>query len=558
MFLFKWFKNKYLATHLPFSIKCRNMWIFVNLVLWILGITTAVLGYAIRGATFDRLLARLPNAFFVLSTPIGLFRVVQSNTVSDNVALYFMYCCAIFVTLESLLVPPNRTTSQTILLLLFVLPTNNIPNWKRHSLVIVPSYLIMMYNSTFAVHNYQRASFMNELENDLMADAISHVRMFFLIPLGLGCVAAQSYAYNETVEKLQRAVGMTKRVSELLAEYNTSEAEAILKDYTETESKKGGDLALVSILSTLVENLNKYRPFLPNYVINNVIDAEGEFRECDVENVENEPASSSSLNILTSISSVSIEKHKSTPLLAMIPTRRTVSYALIDYTVVTDDVIDNPHTLRDFIDRTYRYANMTSGAIHSCVGNTLHMTWNATRPVSTPERRAVDAMLDLRILTKNVSGKGNAMVSSRINVNGSIMTGVGECRMTGTIHQAFLLDISWRHAQCILHQYSRKVNTVVVCQDTAKGTAHATIKMDSFLNTRVEAHVIVDRAVFTKFGVLVSNAVTLAETSSFDESTALLLSISEEEVGFPRTCLEKLLKKIDVCKNFHVSWNEVS
>eukprot|EP00759_Apiculatamorpha_spiralis_P015103 PhF_6_TR2180/c1_g2_i10/m.3584 len=140
------------------------------------------------------------------------------------------------------------------------------------------------------------------------------------------------------------------------------------------------------------------------------------------------------------------------------------------------------------------------------------------------------------------------------------MTGVGECRMTGTIHQAFLLDISWRDAQCILHQYSRKVNTIVICKDTAKETLHCTIKMDSFLNNLVEAHVIVDRTVLSQYGSLLTKAMMLAENSSFEDASALLLSISEDDcpIGLPRKCIEKLLKKMNVCKTYKVSWNDVS
>eukprot|EP00759_Apiculatamorpha_spiralis_P052939 PhF_6_TR6065/c0_g1_i2/m.8795 len=194
---------------------------------------------------------------------------------------------------------------------------------------------------------------------------------------------------------------------------------------------------------------------------------------------------------------------KTIRLLAMIPTQRTVSYGLLDLNIHSDDIIDNPQTLRIFIDRLYRYADITKAAVHSCLGDTVHITWNAVHAVPSPDVSAVGAIKYLTNTTLVSASSGMALTmntssdnlsslssaSSRVEINSSVMTGVGECRMTGTVHQTFLLHIEWRDAQQALHRYAQHVKTNVVCERTARGVSEATMLVDRLFSATEHVNV---------------------------------------------------------------------
>eukprot|EP00759_Apiculatamorpha_spiralis_P031784 PhF_6_TR33579/c0_g1_i1/m.49000 len=479
------------------------------LVAWILIAFDVAIAFLLSPPTMKLFLQKISNVAYIIMVPGALVYANVRGSVSRGTLAYLIHCCAITSSLGALQVLPSRpiVVQTTLVMLGFALA--DLPYWKLQCLTALPGILIPMYNASFGLNGYPMLLIV-EPEEGLSKEILVQSRLFWLIPVTLAAVRTFANAYYESEQKLRNAVSIATEVSELLAVYNTKGATASLSNYSNSVDC---DRNLHSVLEVIVDNMKLYKPFLPNYVLPEE-DSPDNVEERDERSNENVLNAAVVPNVPTvpqqtqTQQNVDIVPRASPPqrLLAMIPTRRTVSYAMIDFAVANDDVIENPQRLRNFVDNVYRYANATMGAVHSCVGDTVHMTWNTTRVIPIAEQCAVGAVRALSPFETRsqygttVSTNVSLLSSSSVAVRGSVMTGMGECRITGSVHQTFLLHIDWRNHQAALHRYVRTVDTtLVVCKATAQKITDVVMLVD-VVEKDVEVYEVTTEAVRKAYG----------------------------------------------------------
>eukprot|EP00759_Apiculatamorpha_spiralis_P014693 PhF_6_TR21216/c0_g1_i2/m.30643 len=467
--------------HLEVENKIRYVFVVVIALLWVFLVIDTIVVFAAAPEVSTMLVKqKIFNLFLLVVLPFGLVRAHREKVVSLGTIEFLIHCFGISLNGAAFQVYPTRPTLFQIMLVLASFAIMNLPHWKLQCLTLLPGLIVNSYNATFGLNGYSMLLFV-DVESGLFREIAAHLKVVVLLPICLFMVRTVTVAYYESASRMEVALVVAKQVSEHLAEYNTQSAETTLLQYSTT---KECDKDLHAVLLVIVDNLKKYKPYLPNYMVN-------------CEESPSQPANvPSSADCTTSPLSPPTPPTPPTPpsaaprvsktvrLLAMVPTQRTLSYGLVDFLFHNDDVMDNPQPLRSFIDRVYRYADLCRGAVHSCVGDTVHVTWNTVTPVSGFQQSCVGL---LRML-KNSSGT-DLTLSSRVEVCGSVMTGIGECRITGTVHQTFLLHIDWREEQLELHRYARMVKTNVMCSETARNIKEPTMLVDV-----LSAYVIEDKS----------------------------------------------------------------
>eukprot|EP00759_Apiculatamorpha_spiralis_P017575 PhF_6_TR23758/c0_g1_i1/m.33215 len=411
-----WFVRTYFSPEFDVDTKCRNSCVVATFLIWIALVGDLLYMFSAEGVTSRNAILKCPSLILTFSLPFGLLRAHTEYFITDATLTYLLSCCVISMNVGMLVNPPTRPQGEQALLLLIAITFMKLPRWREMDLALLPAFIIGKYNATFALHNYPALMIVTPNEG-LVTDILSHIRMVMFVPVVLALVRTQCRAYEYSVKSLQEAVSMTKTVSEHLAVYNIKHAELALQEYG---SVRGYDHGLHSNLASIVQNMKKYKPFLPNYVIPiDSVSISPSFDDEDPEDVivpdevVTLPSSSSphrSLPPTLPSSSQPLITLPSSPVLETIPSLRNVSYALIDFALCSDDVIENPRPLKAFIDGVHHYANITRGALHTCIGDTIHVTWNAVRLVASPEMCAVG-------MIESCSRKRPA-ISSRVEVCG--------------------------------------------------------------------------------------------------------------------------------------------
>eukprot|EP00759_Apiculatamorpha_spiralis_P005270 PhF_6_TR13204/c0_g1_i1/m.20861 len=520
--------------------------------------------------TWERFLQKFSNIVFVVTIPVGLCRAYfEKQNLSHATLSFFAQICNICTSISAAQVNPVRTTHLQAILLMNVIAITDLPYWKTQCLTLLPGMIISAYNATFGLNGHAMIV-MVEPETGLFREIIAQSRILWMVPISLIMVRTLSMAYSASLRRLEGAVAIAKSVSEHLAEYNTKAAEAVLSEYS--NNNLNCDYALLTALRVIVDDMKKYKPFLPNYVV----DSEGEEESEDTmyatetsvvkgavvskrrpsngrgcaplpppEPQEDSPTmqtSSPPHHLLLERRSRREEKHP--PKLVMIPITRRVTNALLDFRVVCDDMVANPNVLRQFIDTVYRYANASKGAVHSCVCDTVHMTWNAVNQSPIPEQSAVRS-------THLLNNPKDAASSTRVQVHGSVMTGLAECRITGTVHQTFLFQIDWLDAQQALHRYARHVGTNVVCAHTAKAITDVTMCVDVLENHQkpLLVYELTTCEIHDKYGFIMEGAVKALIDNDVDLARRVLSDVdglSSRSIGGIPQSVEYLRKKVIV------------
>eukprot|EP00759_Apiculatamorpha_spiralis_P016242 PhF_6_TR22542/c0_g1_i4/m.32041 len=445
---FQRFKDSWLKS--TFLQKCRRIFLLLSLFTWIVVLIDIFISLGLSTLTLDRFAQKISNIMMALLLPFGLLRGFHQPDISDGVVVYLLYVFIAGTFLGILTKTCSRPHLINITVLLLLIQMQSLRHSKVHCAFLAVALLIFVYNATFGEHGYMSLHIVAP-DQTLNDDIIAHIRGMVYLGFALAAVYYQTQAYMTSVTSVERAVAVAKAVSEHLAEYNTKAAEKVLQRYAVLN---GHDRELHTTLSLIVHNLKRYKPFLPNYIVGGYESSSsspgaGGGDEGDDNNNNNTNNNDELEDVMEDASNndkVDVESRPNavvpfsapTPsqpqdgssrkpsLLAMIPTSRLVSYTLLQFNVRTDDIIDNPQTLRAFIDKAYQYANATNGAIHSCIANTIHLTWNATRPVVAPQRCAIGAF---RCFQERFRlNDSTRTLSSRVEVYGSVMTGPGECR----------------------------------------------------------------------------------------------------------------------------------
>ena len=110
-----------------------------------------------------------------------------------------------------------------------------------------------------------------------------------------------------------------------------------------------------------------------------------------------------------------------------------------------------------FVDRAHTVAKETQASIHSFLGDTLRVTWNAGPPkVVQHEAKGVLFLCRLR------KDSGDPTVA----VCGAVSTGMGSYQMAGGEHQAALLHLEWMARLNALHTVAAGHSAILMCGPT--------------------------------------------------------------------------------------------
>eukprot|EP00759_Apiculatamorpha_spiralis_P034333 PhF_6_TR35404/c0_g1_i1/m.51506 len=183
-----------------------------------------------------------------------------------------------------------------------------------------------------------------------------------------------------------------------------------------------------------------------------------------------------------------------------------------------DDFVDTPTPLRNFIDKVYEYANTTNGAVHTCIGDTVHITWNAALPVSHPALTAVGIFPHLQTQ------------DNLVQIRGSVTSGSAECHVAGSTHQTFLLhNSSWGYVnQRLIHQFVRRSGTNAVCLRTADKVhrIHPILRVD-VLDNEVDVYVLTSHEVVQKYSEVMDKVLKLAVRGEYEDALFAMQNITE-------------------------------
>lgn len=257
-----------------------------------------------------------------------------------------------------------------------------------------------------------------------------------------------SRSYQESIAKATLAAELSGKVADLLQRYDTRGVTALLDAYTRSEH---ADASLLSVNRALVRNLERYRPHLPNYVLDfdeeatqssvpssvHVRDARSQSnlmrRSGSGNNVENvSPRGPAADFADPSLESIATDVHGgdssgtsnpvSTPLMpsaadpTVVDDQLMFTGKLVVATVVLDWGVENWQTATQLAsDAATASTMMTSSAactevvlairdcctitrasLHSFVGDRILLTWNATRRVAKSEASACRFVIMLR------------------------------------------------------------------------------------------------------------------------------------------------------------------
>eukprot|EP00759_Apiculatamorpha_spiralis_P002115 PhF_6_TR10789/c0_g1_i1/m.17345 len=553
--MFQSLVHRYLGPQYTSIQKSRNVCVVLMAFLWIFIVLENSLSAIVIGGTRDEYIRRSPAYLLIATLPIGLARAHREDIVSDTTVSFLLHMCGLTNSLNSLFVSAVRPVDLYAVCLMVAMTALQPQQWRLLCLTILPGLVIMSYKSSFGMYPGFPALQLVEAEHRILVDVLTHCRMALFLPTVLKMVSVHTKSYYSSIRTLESAVTIATEVSEHLADYNTDAAEATLRKYTEM---KDCDKKLQTVLSVIVANLKKYKPFLPNYVITPSCDMEGvesEGNESYEEDDEEEGGENRFSDLASSVSDVvdidaqaqppnipqqvteatrntlnppalrvrpkRRDSHQRAPLsslslLTMAPVKRMVSYSMIHFQYKNDDVIDNPLPLRDFIEKVHHAANSSNAAIHSCICDTVHITWNAATPCVNPKQRAVAA---LRML----SAKSKVTLSARTEeVNGAVVSCEAECRLTGKLHHTFLMNFPRSNVLSEMYRYACKVKTNVVCKETAKEIHDTPSLMLVDIIDSNELYEITSPEFLSTYGVLMRKAVHALTLENYGEIRTML------------------------------------
>jgi hypothetical protein len=290
-----------------------------------------------------------------------------------------------------------------------------------------------------------------------------------LITVPVACCVMQTRHARRMLTAANAANQLSRDAAELLRNYDTDGLSKLLEEYRAADD---ADPALIESYTALVDNLNKYRPHLPNWMIRSDDDSDGR-TPCGSEHgtgvVKTARSSVSQGHSLQSAQSnaVTPRAHVSAVPATMataVPATATIALAVVEYVAQDASAATRGAAVSRFVDHAHSIANVTHGALHSFVGDTVQLSWNAAMRVAQPEVKAVRFLCRLATAMANDPG---------VVVSGAAMCGKATTQFAGTGKvQALAIAVPWRAALQACHAVARPAQTFVVCGALAEA-AHA-------------------------------------------------------------------------------------
>jgi hypothetical protein len=329
--------------------------------------------------------------------------------------------------------------------------------------------LLTIWN-TAAITSGAAPLFMPGVRHDSFVEQIFNgISAFAIAVVPIACCILQAQHHVQLLAAVKESAALSSRVAQHLSNYDTDAVDEELADYRAEAAQP--DAQLIHNYESLVSNLNKYRPHLPNWMINNSSESSngessGRLRsarsagssrsQTDSQNVSSARLSASSSQGDSSRGGSEIPLHRVVGHVQGFGRPHQVSYAQLDFgrrPGMTSALKDSAVTA--FVDNIHDWAAATSGSLHSFVADTLLISWNATHSVAQPEAKAA------RFLAKVVAA--NANPNSGVAAAGAMFSGKAACNFSGSGRvQALTMSMQWRDKLRALHAFATRHGAVVM------------------------------------------------------------------------------------------------
>eukprot|EP00759_Apiculatamorpha_spiralis_P052434 PhF_6_TR570/c0_g1_i1/m.575 len=142
-----------------------------------------------------------------------------------------------------------------------------------HDVINVAGIVVNAHNSILKHQHIEDALITKNGDPRWIDDVAFHASMIVLIFMTCAVIRTQATEHRRFIDIAEKTVAITKAVSSRLEVYDTDMASYILKH----NSDLGLDYGLVCTLTVIVENMNRYRPFIPQGVLIGTSDPSGSF-----------------------------------------------------------------------------------------------------------------------------------------------------------------------------------------------------------------------------------------------------------------------------------------
>eukprot|EP00759_Apiculatamorpha_spiralis_P057721 PhF_6_TR8756/c0_g2_i2/m.13809 len=302
-------------------------------------------------------------------------------------------------------------------------------------------------------------------------------------------VSFRNKAFLSAITRANAAKEMCGAVTKSLTRYDTDGAKQSLEALRQ-HGMEATDPDTYNALVNLVGNLEKYRPHLPNYVLEESVDTEdddvhtlevsckrvsksftpsgslGEFVGLvSVHSPAHSPARSEVLeieNTPNTPTAIEVDQPQSASFLFLAPAQEKihdVTKAAATVIVAWEDGCQMDGALYEasmtlFVNRMHALANPTQATIHGFVGDTVHLSWNTSRKVVQHQTKGA---LFLSWMQRD-SG------DETVRTYGAVSTGPARTFYAGDRHSMLLVQTEWDSRVAALHDVAVKYTSTVICQ----------------------------------------------------------------------------------------------
>jgi hypothetical protein len=268
---------------------------------------------------------------------------------------------------------------------------------------------------------------------------------------------------------------LSRHVAELLRNYDTDGVSGLLDEYCTLED---ADPALVESYTALVGNLNKYRPHLPNWMVQRSDGSEEDVEMGSDRSTRSTRSTRSNMSRMSrsesrqskGLSATATEKSNDR-MCDMLPCgppkKAAVAFAVLDFRTRANvhlSAASRGAVVNCFVDRVHKIAAATHCAVHSFVGDTVQLSWNAAMRAVQPELKAVRFLCRLKAAMAD---------DDDVSIAGAAMHGSATTQFAGTgTVQALAVSMPWRAALDVLFRFASAHRALVVDGALAAASKH--------------------------------------------------------------------------------------
>jgi hypothetical protein len=344
--------------------------------------------------------------------------------------------------------------------------------------LLVPFFALTAYNTSALLTGRTPLAVPDHLFNSFEGMIRDYIFEAIAILVTVVACILQTTQHRKLLAASDAANQLSRDAAELLRNYDTAGVSQLLEEYAQL---KGADPALIASYTALVENLNQYRPHLPNWMV-------GSHGEEELSHVADDTVSERSTRSTRSTRSArsarstqsrqSAQLHAPAPQDSLLPAivdgfnvtaapkSVTIAFGIVDFKVTGElSTAQRGTAVSAFSDNVHRLASATHCAVHSFVGDTVQLSWNATLRAVQPEVKAARFLCGLKAV---VAGNHD------ISVAAAAMHGKATTQFAGTGSvQAIAISMPWRSTARALMAFAMTHRAWVVHHKMASVAAHA-------------------------------------------------------------------------------------